>query len=212
MTLDIISVKRFLNLIVFGLLIQLNCCSNDTEWFRNEMTTKVVTHYQVAYKMLNDGIIQTILNFNVSLDTLELLEIDDGQNETSETYRTNRLTTLADQLDIAANNVYTNLNDALSECQRLRNQLQQKITSTTLAISQRENELHALDINIAQLSKNVHEQEQQVAFAEQAVRDRQTAVNDAARRYQDADDRVDDARLCRDKRRIGGWLGKNSNK
>jgi hypothetical protein len=247
---NIVSLRMFLSLVLFVLLIQVSNGSIEAEWFRNEMTTKVVLRYEAAYKMLNSGIIQPILNFNESLNQLENIGIENDyeQSENYEainddkkfteevneekftteqgssinekpttatigakaivkfeqaTYEQNRLTGLVDQLDLAAKNVYTNLKNASSECERLRIQLNAEITSTILAISHQEELLRQLDSTIDQLASDIQYQEQQVAFAEQLVRERQATVERAERELRDAEDRVEKARLCRGKRFIG---------
>ncbi|CAF3441460.1 unnamed protein product [Rotaria socialis] len=61
----------FLHLLFVFLLLNKCKCSTDVQWYRDELTIKVVPGYQAAYRMLNDDIIQPILNFNATFSDTE---------------------------------------------------------------------------------------------------------------------------------------------
>jgi hypothetical protein len=55
--------KILLGLFVLGLLPHQDNSLDEVEWYRNEMTTKVVPPYTTAYRILNNDIIERILHF-----------------------------------------------------------------------------------------------------------------------------------------------------
>ncbi|CAF3553976.1 unnamed protein product [Rotaria socialis] len=66
--------KILLFLFVLGLLPHQDNSLDEVEWYRNEMTTKVVPLYSTAYRILNNDIIERILHFDENPNIINIVE------------------------------------------------------------------------------------------------------------------------------------------
>ncbi|CAF4529968.1 unnamed protein product, partial [Rotaria magnacalcarata] len=66
--------KILLFFFVLGLLPHQDNSLDEVEWYRNEMTTKVVPLYSTAYRILNNDIIERILHFDENSNLTNIVE------------------------------------------------------------------------------------------------------------------------------------------
>jgi hypothetical protein len=158
-----------------------------SSWYKTQITSRVVPPYSIAYKTLNEKIVQQLLTVSIDSDETTIRR-------------------LIDTLACASETVQKKLGVAVRASESIGNSIDGKINQLVRSVTNQERWVQEAQKSVNEANINIEHTQQQITLAENAVKDKLQSVNAAERDVHDADQAIKDARTCRGRRRKRGWF------
>ena len=176
--------------LVLTLTVILSCTalgSSQQQWYKDEITVRVLPPYIRAYNSLQNEVLAELLKVDVAaLD-------DDAVGR------------VVNRLYCSVQKVYQSLQQSVAASETLQANVGARLSTTVAQVGAQEQRIRDKDVEIAHTNQILASTQNQLVAAQQAVREKERAVADANQAVRDAEEDVERARKCRGKR---GWFSK----
>ncbi|CAF1426876.1 unnamed protein product [Didymodactylos carnosus] len=174
-------------LLLLPVLIQSEYVANQHD---RRLKKTVIPPYQTAVTLLNNDIVGKLMNIHSIR----------GQRQ---------LSTLSNGLYCTAQQIFTNLEQATSANDELKEELDSTTVELARRISQTEDEKKRIQQNFVALQGKISSLQNAIYIAERAVNDKEEDYRAAQRAHQQAEEALDDAHYCIRRKRRWTWFERN---
>jgi len=155
-------------------------CYGNEIWYQAEMTANVVPSFQNAYGTMQQNILDKLLTTDIN----SLATNDDA------------LKSFAVNLNCQIEKIFKYLDSSAIAGNNIRIKVDQKLTSITQAIQQKQNEIAGTNVQIQNVNSRIQMKRNQINAADANVRQAEAAVASATNALHNAEREVEDAKLC----------------